>query len=140
MILRGAGPEDAHVLLDLLVGDARVVGGATLGGHPQLVEDVLGAREVVEVLAPAQAVGDLHHDLPVGPGISGAVHGLVDLDDAALGAGGGALVLLVQGRGEHDVRVLGGLARGRSPGRRRTPACSRASRVKLGVRQATPAG
>ncbi len=110
VVLRGAGPEHAHVLLDLLVGDAGVVGGAALGGHSQLVEDVLGAGEVVEVLPAPQALGELHHDLPVGLGVAWAVHGLVDLDDAALGAGGGALVLLVQGRRQHDVRMLGALA------------------------------
>src|SRR5690606_28046530 len=44
-ILRVAGPEDAHLALDLLVRDARVVGDAALAGDPQLLEDRARALE-----------------------------------------------------------------------------------------------
>ena len=41
MIEAGTRPEDAHVVLDLLVGDAVVVGGAALRRDAQLVENFL---------------------------------------------------------------------------------------------------
>ena len=45
MIEAGTRPEDAHVVLDLLVGDAEVIGGAAFGGDAQLVENVLGSAK-----------------------------------------------------------------------------------------------
>ena len=45
MIEAGTRPEDAHVLLDLLVRDAEVIGGAAFRGDAQLVENVFGSAK-----------------------------------------------------------------------------------------------
>ena len=53
-ILAVARPEDAHLLLDLLVGDAGVIGDAALAGDAQLFEDLARAVER-EAVRPARA-------------------------------------------------------------------------------------
>ncbi len=76
-------------------GGSGVVGGATGAGPAELVEDLFGVG-VGEVLALAEAFGDVEQDLPVQAGFARWGDGGVDLDDPALTAGRGALVLLVQ--------------------------------------------
>src|SRR5690606_37645616 len=78
-----AGPEDAVLALDLLVGDARVVDDGALRGHAQLFEDGARALERQAALA-AQGAGDVLDDAPVLPRLARRVDGLVDLDDPPL--------------------------------------------------------
>jgi hypothetical protein len=61
-LLARAGPEDAHLPVDLLVGDARVVGDAAAGGFPQLLEDVARTRvrERVKVASGSETRGLKH--------------------------------------------------------------------------------
>src|SRR5690606_2744213 len=99
---------DAELVLDALPGDAGVVGAAALRRHPQLLEYLLGVR-VREVLAPVEAAGEIDQDLPVQTGLAGRLLGGVELDDAPLDVGGGALVLLMQRAGHDDVGVERGL-------------------------------
>src|SRR5262249_4210664 len=60
-------------------------------------------REVALLAEPAR---NLDKDLPVAAGVSRWSHGGVDLDDAPLDSGAGALVLLVQRSSQDDVGVL----------------------------------
>src|SRR5262245_53768200 len=92
---RRTRPEDAHLALDLLVGDAGVVGRAASRKHAELGEDLL-RRVEGEVPAVAEPFGQRAHDAPVLPGLTGRRDRLTDADHPALGAGHGALVFLVQ--------------------------------------------
>ena len=91
-----------------LVGDAGIVGDAARRGPAQLLEDFARAREGEAAFA-AEGRGDVLDDAPVLPGVAGAIDGLVDLDDPAFDLRDGALVLLVQRAGQHDVGVAGRL-------------------------------
>src|SRR5262245_44989822 len=104
MALLGTGPEDALLVLDALPAHSVVVGRAAMGGDAHLVEHLARGREL-EVLPPAEAVGDVEQDLPVPAGLAGRIDCGVDLDGASFGAGRGALVLFVQRARENDVRV-----------------------------------
>ena len=99
-----AGPEDAHLPLDLLVGDAGVVGHAAARHPGELGEDV-GGRVEVELMALSEPAGQVADDPPVGAGLPGRVDRLADADHSPLGARDSALVLLVQRAREDQVRV-----------------------------------
>src|SRR4030095_5842936 len=73
-----AGPEDPAGGLDLVVGDAVVVGHPAVGGAPQRAQDLGGAPDR-ELVAGPQPPGQLAHDLPVGAGLPGWLHRLVVL-------------------------------------------------------------
>src|SRR6185295_19279306 len=103
-ILRIARPEDTHLPFDFLVGDARIVGHAALAGDAQLLEDLARAAER-EAARAAERPGQVLDDPPVLPGFAGTVHGLVDLDHAALDLRHQALVLFLEASGHDDVRV-----------------------------------
>ena len=62
MIEAGARPEDAHVVLDLLVSDAEVIGGAAFGSDAQLVENLLDEVQGEMFLRP-QPLRDFQQDL-----------------------------------------------------------------------------
>src|SRR5690606_8944377 len=68
VVLARAGPEHAHLAFDALPGDAEVVGAPALRGDPQLLEDLLGVP-VGEVVALAEAGGEVAQDLPVETGL-----------------------------------------------------------------------
>src|SRR5262245_13432984 len=105
-ILAVAGPEDAHLSLDLFVRNARVVRDASFAGDPQFVEDLARAAEG-EAARPAQRTRQILDDAPVLPCLARALHGLVDLDHAAFDLRDGPFVLFMQAPGQHDVRVTG---------------------------------
>jgi len=95
--------------LDLLVGDAVVVGDSAPGGLAQLIED-LARRGEGEAAFPAQGAGHVLDDLPVFARVPRAIHGLPDPDDAALEARHRAFVLLVERARQHHIGELGRLA------------------------------
>ena len=101
-----AGPEHTEVALDFLVGHARVIGNPAFAGDAQLLEDLArtGKRESVRPLERARDVLD---DAPVLPRLAGTLHGLVDLDDAALDLRDQPFILLVKRAGQHDVGMAG---------------------------------
>ena len=107
MIFRRARPEHAHVVLDLLVGDAEVIRRAALGGDAQFVEDFLG-RIVGEMLFRAEPLGDFQQDAGVGARIARRIHRLADAHDATLGRGDRAVFLLVKRTGQNEIGVAGG--------------------------------
>ena len=129
MVQRGAGPEDALLAVDPLVGDAVVVGDAAAGREPQLFENLAGLAEVEE-LAAAQAAREVADDIRIGARIAGRVDRFLNVDDARLHVGRDALLFLLQAAGQHDVGMLAVSERKKSM----TPRNSRrssASRVKL---------
>src|SRR6185436_20434039 len=75
MIGRRTRPEDAHVVLDLLVGHPAVVDRPALRRRGELGEDLAGAR-VVEELLLAEPLGELADDPPIGPRVTGRRHGV----------------------------------------------------------------
>src|SRR6185295_19801071 len=77
MLRGGARPEHAHLLVDLLVADAGVVGGAARRGAPQLLED-RARRLEVEVLSFAQTLRQAADDLPVAARLGRRRDGLAD--------------------------------------------------------------
>ena len=95
MVLARARPEDAHVVLDFLIRDAEVVGGAAFGSDAQFVENVF-RRSVCKVFPGPETAGEFEEDGGVGAGVAGRIDGLADAGDAALGGGDGAVFLLVQ--------------------------------------------
>src|SRR6185369_2357259 len=107
-ILAVAGPEDAHLLLDLFVGNARVVSDTALAGDAQLVEDLARALER-EATRTTERVREILNDAPVLPRLAGALHSLVDLDHAAFDLCDGAFILFMQAAGQDDVRVTRGV-------------------------------
>ena len=107
-IVAVAGPEHAHLALDLFVGHARVVGDAALAGDAQLLEDLARARER-EAVRTAQRGGDVLNDPPVLARLARTIHRLVDLDDASFDLRDRALVFLVQAARQHDVGMAGGV-------------------------------
>src|SRR5262249_12088602 len=108
MVLGRAGPEDAALALDALAGDPGLVGDAAGRRPPELVEDLARSREL-EAVRPAERAGDVLDDAPVLPRVARARDRPVDLDDAPLGGGDRALVLLLLRPGEHDVRIARGV-------------------------------
>src|SRR6185312_5646848 len=104
-----AGPEHAHLRVDLLVRDPRVVGDAALAGDAQLLEDLARTAER-HAVRPVESESDVLDDAPVLACLAGARNGLVDLDDAALDLRDGPLVFFLQAAGKHDVGVSRGLA------------------------------
>ena len=107
-ILRIARPEHAHLALDLLVSDARVVGDAAFACDPQLLENLAWLFEG-ESLRAAERARQILDDPPVLSGLAGAVDGLIDLDDAAFDLRDGAFILFVKTARQHDVGVAGGV-------------------------------
>src|SRR5690606_31789600 len=87
----GAGPLDALVLGEPLVGHAVVVGG----DGAQLVPHGLGVGVLPVV---AEAGGEIADDVDVLACLTGRVDGLADPLDAALAVGGGAVRLAPGGR------------------------------------------
>src|SRR5437868_15171008 len=84
-----AGPEEAVLGVDPLVGDAEVVGGAAPAGRAQFLEDLprLGAPVV------AQPRGQPLDDPQVAPYPGGSGYGLVAEPDPALQVRHGAALL-----------------------------------------------
>src|SRR5579859_2263925 len=109
MLRRRAGPKHAVLLLDLLIGDAGVIGDATLGGQAQLIENLAWVVEG-EASLTAQRPSDILDDPPVFARRARAVNGFVDLDDAALGRRHRALVFLMQRAGQDHIGEAGRLA------------------------------
>ena len=99
-----AGPEDALLRFDLLIGDTRVVGHPALRSPPQLSEH-LGWLGKGEAAFPPQCFGNVLNDPPILPCVARAVNGFIDLDDAALGGCHRAFVFFVQRTGQDDVGV-----------------------------------
>src|SRR5581483_12442464 len=97
-----AGPEDAALSVDLLPGDAVVVGHAALRGDAQLLPDV-AARAVREELATAEAPGQLDDDVDVPTCLAGRVGRPVDLDHPPFEVRGRPLILAPDRAGQHDV-------------------------------------
>src|SRR5262249_58814946 len=64
MVELRAGPEDAHLPVDLLPRDAVVVGGAAARGLAQLVEDLAG-RAIWELVRTPEPVREVPEDGPV---------------------------------------------------------------------------
>src|SRR5690606_8936734 len=69
VILRRAGPENAHLSLDLLPNNAVVVTDPALARDSQLFEDFPWSGKF-ETVIPAHGTGDVLDDLPVLPGLS----------------------------------------------------------------------
>src|SRR2546426_644764 len=72
-----AGPEDTHLPLDLLVGDAGVVGHAAARHPGEFGEDV-GGRMEVEQMALAEPAGQVADDPPVGARLPRGLDRLAD--------------------------------------------------------------
>ena len=108
VIFRRARPEDAALVVDALVADARVVGRAARARATQLVEHRAGLA--VEEGPAAQPVGDLGEDLEVAAHALGGLDGPASPQDTALEVGHRALLLGPLGAGQDDVGELGGLA------------------------------
>src|SRR5581483_9964139 len=95
IVMRRARPEDAELLLDFLVADARVVGDAPFTGDTQLLKNLAGASER-EPVRSIQRCGDVLNDPPILPRLAGAIDGFVDLDDAPLDLRDDAFVFLLK--------------------------------------------
>src|SRR6185437_12855877 len=104
-VLGRARPEDAVLLLDLLVADTVVVGLAPSGGDAQFVEDLAG-RLIGEELPSAQALRQVADDLPIAARAVRRLNRLVVLDDAPLQVGRRALLLGPDVARQHHVRQL----------------------------------
>src|SRR6266568_6526835 len=78
MIFRRAGPEDAILLGNLLVGNTPVVRFRSPGAEPQFIEYLARGLEF-EVFALAQAPCQVADDLPVNPGLARGINRLVYL-------------------------------------------------------------
>src|SRR5262249_8476425 len=102
VILRGAGPEDAVLALEPLVGDPGVVCDAALLRDSQLVEN-RARRLESEPAGAAERPRDVLNDPPVFARLARTGDRFVDLDDAALGGRDDPLVLLVKRTRQHDV-------------------------------------
>ena len=133
-----ARPEDAHLALDALVGDAGVVGGAAGAGAAELVEDGLGVAEI-ELVRASQAARQLEEDRGVGARPGGRRHRGAEAHHARLGGRRRALLLLVQRAGQHHVRVPRRLAHEEVDDARGTRA-ARAPRARSSRRGGSPSG
>src|SRR5207245_2661109 len=89
-----AGPEDALLLLDFLVGNAVIVTQPAARHASQLSEDVLNAG-IRKLLPGSKTPCQVADDLPVRTRLPRRLHGLPDADDAAFGVGHGAFVFFL---------------------------------------------
>src|SRR5262249_47294579 len=97
-VVRRARPEDALLLLDLLVRDARVVRDPAFRRLPQLLEDLARALEREPAL-PAEGPGDVLEVFQLLSRVPRRGDSLVDLDPPPLRRTDGPLVLFVLGSG-----------------------------------------
>ncbi len=105
----GDRPEQAHLVLDALPGGAacsRRCRRRWRGSSSSKICSVFVYGKYSPLPSRSAMSSRISQSRRASPG---GVDGGVDLDDAALAAGRGALVLLVQRAGQHDVGVLGGL-------------------------------
>ena len=109
VVLRRARPENPHLVLHALPGDAGVVGRPARAGAPQLVEDLLVVAEGEQV-PRAQAARQLQQDPRVRARVARRVHRGPDAAHPPLRGGRRALLLLVQRAGQHHVGVARRLA------------------------------
>ena len=104
MIQRGAWPEDAHLTVDFLVGDAIVVRVPPARGFAQFVEDLarLAKREILLFAQSARQVAD---DIGVAAGVGGRINGFPNVEHASLRVAGDAFFLLLKTARQHHVGV-----------------------------------
>src|SRR5262245_4230888 len=108
MIQRRARPEDAHLAIDAFVRDAVVVGDAAARGLAQFLEDLARMLKRKQ-RSLAQSPRDVADDRAVDARVAGRIDGLLNVDDAPLGAADDALLFFLKAAGKHDVRVMCGL-------------------------------
>src|SRR5579859_162488 len=91
VILSRAGPENAVLRFDLLIGDAEVVAFRAFGGDAYLLEDV-ALPFVGEVLAFAEPPREVADNIPIQTRFVGWVYRFVVFDDTPFETGDGAFV------------------------------------------------
>src|SRR5690554_2339630 len=106
--LAGTGPEDAVLILDLFISNARIVDHRPLGGDAQLLEHLSGVCEGHAVFA-TQRAGNILNDRPIPARLARALDRPVDLDNAPLKLRDRALVLLLQRPRQDDIGKTSGL-------------------------------
>src|SRR5450432_2652095 len=98
MLKRGARPEDAHLLVNLLICDSVVIGDTAARREAQFLEDFswLAKREI---LATAQAACQVTDNIGIRARVARWIHRLPNMNDAPFRIGGDALLFLLQAAG-----------------------------------------
>src|SRR5262245_8989436 len=110
MVISWTGPKNPVLALDLFIADAGVIGDAGAGRHAQLVENLSRVGKS-ETMGPVQRLGNVLNDTPIFPRLAGALHSLVDLDDAALGGCDNTFVFFLQRTGQDHIRITRGVTK-----------------------------
>src|SRR5688572_3700611 len=105
MIIGRTGPKNPVLALDLFIADTEVISDAGARGHAQLVENLLWVGKG-EPMRPVQRLRNVLNDTPIFPRFTGTLHGLVNLDDAALGGCDYAFVFFLQRTGQDHIRIM----------------------------------
>src|ERR1700722_4112489 len=108
MIERRTRPENAHVLVDLFVGDAEIVRSPTARSFAQLIVN-FSCRSVWKELLLPQPFREFALDPAIAFSVAGRVHRLLDMDDAAFGRAADAFLFFLQTSGKDYIRVMCGL-------------------------------
>src|SRR5712664_2652490 len=103
MVVRGAGPEDAALRVDLLVADAGIVGRPALAGAAQLLED-LARTGVAKAVTVPEASGDVAQYFDIRPRARRRGLGAAAVQHAALEIRHRSFFLGPLRRGQDDVR------------------------------------
>ena len=138
-IVAVARPEDADLLLDLLVGDAGVVGDAALADATRSSSKISRGLSNVKPCARPSARAMSWMMRQSCARLAGTVDGLVDLDDAPFDLRDVALVLLLQAAGQDDVGVARGVVQEEVDGDEELELVERARR-RTRCRAARPSG
>src|SRR6516225_9138152 len=83
MIQFRTGPEDPQVFFDLFVANPVVVSSTTLGGQPQLVEDLLSGLKG-EVFTRSKPASQFKQDIGIASGITRRIDCSADSHNPAL--------------------------------------------------------
>jgi hypothetical protein len=109
MIERRARPENALLPLDFFISDAVIIRRAAFAGHAQFVPNLPDIR-VLKLFFASQSFAQITENLPVAARLARRINRLFNANHAALGAGDGSFVFLVQRTGQNDVGVARGFA------------------------------
>src|SRR5208282_5153205 len=107
VVERRTRPEDSHLLVHPLVGDAVVVRDSAARGDSQLLQNVACVLEW-KVRPTAEPVSQLDDDIGVAPGIAWWIDALLPVNHAAFRTATEAVFFLMQTTRQNDVGMMGG--------------------------------
>src|SRR6266496_2248358 len=107
MVERWAGPEDTHLFIHSLVGDAVVVRHTASRGDSQLLENV-GRILKWKELSATEPMCQVDDDVGVASGVARGIDAVLPVNDAAFGTATEPVFFLMEAAGQNDIGMVSG--------------------------------